>query len=70
MSQVDTADLFAALGLPLLGTLDASGNIKIASWEFWNDPEEWDGKLTLSVQDGVARQLPILVRLWTAIRLP
>ncbi len=70
VSQVDTADLFAALGLPLSGTLNASGNIKIASWEFWDDPEEWDGKLTLSVQDGVVRQLPILVRLWTAIRLP
>ena len=70
VSQVDTADFFAALGLPLSGTLDANGNIKVASWAFWNDLEGWDGELTLSVHDGVAQRLPILIRLWTAIQLP
>lgn len=72
VSQVDAADFFTALGHPtdtLSGTLDASGAIEVVNWEFWDDPEEWDGTLTLSVQDGVAQQLPILVRLWTAISL-
>ena len=72
VSQVDAADFFAALGHPtdtLSGSLDASGDIKVVNWAFWDNPEEWDGELTLSVQDGVARQLPILVRLWTAISL-
>ena len=72
VSQVDAADFFAAFGHPtdtLSGTLDASGDIEVVNWEFWNDPEEWDGELTLSVQDGIAQQLPILVRLWTAISL-
>lgn len=71
-SQVDAADFFAALGHPtdtLSGTLDASGDIEVVNWEFWDDPEEWDGTVTLSVQDGVAQQLPILVRLWTAVSL-
>ncbi len=72
VSQVDAADFFAALGHPtdtLSGTLDASGDIEVGNWEFWDDPEEWEGELTLSVQDGVAQQLPILVRLWSAISL-
>lgn len=72
VSQVDAADFFAALGHPtdtLSGILDASGDIEVVNWEFWDDPEEWDGELMLSVQDGIARQLPILVRLWTAISL-
>jgi len=72
VSQVDAVDFFAALGHPtdtLSGILDASGDIEVVNWEFWDDPEEWDGELTLSVQDGIAQQLPILVRLWTAISL-
>lgn len=72
VSQVEAADFFAALGHPtdtLSGILDASGDIEVVNWEFWDDPEEWDGELTLSVQDGIAQQLPILVRLWTAISL-
>ena len=72
VSQVEAADFFAALGHPtdtLSGILDASGDIEVVNWDFWDDPEEWDGELTLSVQDGIAQQLPILVRLWTAISL-
>ena len=72
VSQVDASDFFAALGRPtdiISGSLDATGDIEIANWEFWDDPQEWDGELTLSVQNGVAQQLPILVRLWTAVSL-
>ena len=72
VSQVDPADFFSTLGHPtdtLSGTLDASGDIEVVNWAFWDDPAEWDGALTLSVQAGVAQQLPILVRLWTAISL-
>ena len=72
VSQVDASDFFAALSHPtdiISGTLDATGDIEIANWEYWDDPEEWDGELTLSVQNGVAQQLPILVRLWTAVSL-
>ncbi len=72
VSQVDAVDFFAALGQPtdtLSGVLDASGDIEVVNWEFWDDPGEWDGELTFSVQDGITQQLPILVRLWTAISL-
>lgn len=72
VSQVDAADFFAALGHPtdtLSGVLDASGDIEVVNWEFWDDPEEWDGELTLSVQDGITQQIPILVRLWSAVSL-
>ena len=72
VSRVEAADFFAALGHPtdtLTGLLDASGDIEVAHWAFWDDPEEWEGELTLSVQDGVARQLPMLVQLWTALSL-
>ena len=72
LNQVNAPDFFAAVGHPsdiISGSLDAYGDIEVENWEFWDDPEEWDGELTFAVQDGVAQQLPILVRLWTAVSL-
>lgn len=72
VSRVDAAPFFAALGHPtdlISGTLDATGELEIAHWKSWDKPEDWEGTLSVSVQDGVAKQMPILVRLWTALSL-
>ena len=48
LSQVAVRPFFAALGHPtdtLTGTLSATGEIEIADWEYWDDPEQWDGQL-------------------------
>jgi len=72
LSQVAVRPFFAALGHPtdtISGTLSGTGEIEIADWEHWDDPEEWDGQLSINVQDGIARRIPILVRLWSALSL-
>ena len=72
LNQVAVRPFFAALGHPtdtISGTLSGTGEIEIADWEHWDDPEEWDGQLYINVQDGIARRIPILVRLWSALSL-
>ena len=69
---VDAGPFFAALGHPtdvVSGTLDASGALEIAHWEAWNEPADWTGALHVAFADGAAKQIPILVRLWTALSL-
>lgn len=72
ISGVDAGPFFAALGHPtdvVSGTLDASGALEIAHWEAWNEPADWTGALRIAFADGAAKQIPILVRLWTALSL-
>ena len=72
LGQVAVRPFFAALGHPtdtISGTLSGTGEIEIANWEHWDDPEEWDGQLSVNVRDGIARRIPILVRLWSALSL-
>ena len=72
LRQVAVRPFFAALGHPtgtLTGTLSATGEIGIADWDYWDDPEEWDGQLSVYIRDGIARRIPILVRLWSALSL-
>jgi len=72
LSQVAVRPFFAALGHPtdtLTGTLSATGEIEITDWEYWDDLEEWDGQLSVYIRDGIARRIPILVRLWSALSL-
>ena len=72
LSQVAVRPFFAALGHPtdtISGTLSGTGEIEIADWKHWDDPEEWDGQLSVRVRDGIAQRIPILVRLWSALSL-
>jgi hypothetical protein len=72
LTGVDVQRFFSALGKPtnvLTGTLKGSGQIHISDWHQWDSPAHWDGTLSLTVADGVAQQLPILVRLWSAVSL-
>ena len=72
LSQVAVRPFFEALGHPtdtISGTLSGTGEIEISDWEHWDDPEEWDGQLSIKVRDGIARRIPILVRLWSALSL-
>ena len=72
ISGADAGPFFAVLGRPtdvVSGTLDASGTLEIAHWEAWNKPADWAGELEVAFRDGMAKRIPILVRLWTALSL-
>lgn len=72
ISGAEAGPFFAVLGHPtdvVSGTLDASGTLEIAHWEAWNEPADWAGELAVAFRDGVAKRIPILVRLWTALSL-
>lgn len=72
ISGADAGPFFAVLGRPtdvVSGTLDASGTLEITHWEAWNKPADWTGELAVAFRDGVAKRIPILVRLWTALSL-
>jgi len=53
----------------LTGTLSGEGKIYLPDWRAWDNLAGWDATLSLSVKDGVARRVPILVRLWSALSL-
>ena len=72
ISGADAGPFFAVLGHPtdvVSGTLDARGTLEIAHWGAWNEPADWTGELAVAFRDGVAKRIPILVRLWTALSL-
>jgi uncharacterized protein YhdP len=53
----------------LRGSLSGSGKIYVPHWHTWDDPARWNAVLNLTIVDGVAKQLPILIRLWSALSL-
>ncbi len=70
--NVNLPGFLRALGTPtemLTGTLSGEGKIYMPDWRAWDDLAGWDATFALSVKDGVARRLPILVRLWSALSL-
>ncbi|HJY84325.1 MAG TPA: AsmA-like C-terminal domain-containing protein [Candidatus Binatia bacterium] len=72
LANVNLPGFFKALGTPtelLSGTLAGEGKIYMPDWHAWDSLAGWDGTLSLEVKDGVARRVPILVRLWSALSL-
>ncbi|HEV8715864.1 MAG TPA: AsmA-like C-terminal region-containing protein [Candidatus Binatia bacterium] len=70
--NVDLPGFLKALGTAsavLTGTLSGEGKIYMPDWRAWDNLASWDATLSLSVKDGVARRVPILVRLWSALSL-
>ena len=72
LANVNLPGFLRALGMPtaaLTGTLSGEGKIYLPDWHAWNNLARWDATLSLAVKDGVARRIPILVRLWSALSL-
>ncbi len=72
LTNVDLLRFFKTLGYPtevLTGVLAGEGKIYMPDWHAWDSPARWDAILSLSVTNGVAKQVPILVRLWSALSL-
>jgi hypothetical protein len=72
LANVNVPGFLKALGTPtavLTGTLSGEGKIYMPDWHGWDNLARWDAMLSLSVKDGVAKRLPILVRLWSALSL-
>ncbi len=70
--NVNLSGFLNALAAPselLTGRLDGDGKIYMPDWRRWDDLASWDAVLALSVKDGIARRVPILVRLWSALSL-
>ncbi|MBI3795707.1 MAG: hypothetical protein HY268_01895, partial [Deltaproteobacteria bacterium] len=53
----------------LTGLLSGEGKIYMPDWHRWEELASWDALLSLTVKNGVARRIPILVRLWSALSL-
>ena len=72
VSEVNVQRFFHMLGNPsdvLTGAVSGSGKIYVGNWRRWAHPADWDAILSLRIADGVARQVPILVQLWSAVSL-
>lgn len=72
VTSVDVSRFLRAVGTPtdvLTGLLNGKGKIYVPDWRAWTSPARWEAVLSLAVTNGVAKRLPILVRLWSALSL-
>jgi hypothetical protein len=72
LMKVNLPGFLKALGTStqgLTGTLSGEGKIYMPDWRAWDELAGWEATLSLSVKDGMARRVPILVRLWSALSL-
>lgn len=72
IENVDATNFLATLGHPteaISGELSAIGKLEFGKWQFWDQPQKWDGFLEFDIRNGITRKLPILVKLWTAVSL-
>jgi hypothetical protein len=72
VAGVDVPQLLSFLGTPsdkLTGTLNGDGKIYFPDWHEWKNLAQWRAHLSLAVADGMAQQVPVLVRLWSAVSL-
>lgn len=53
----------------ITGALNGEGKIYIPDWHVWADLARWRANGSLAIADGVAQQIPLLVRLWSAVSL-
>jgi hypothetical protein len=72
VTGVDVSRLFSMLGLPsdkLTGTLNGEGQIDFPDWHEWGNLAQWRAQISFVIANGVVQQIPVLVRLWSAISL-
>jgi hypothetical protein len=72
VSGVDIKRFFAAFGAVtsmFTGTLNGEGKIYMPNWHDWDRLAQWNAQLSLTVANGTAQRVPILVRLWSAVSL-
>jgi hypothetical protein len=72
LEEVDVEQFFQTVGVSskaLTGRLSGEGKIYLPDWAKWDELAQWDASLSLSVENGVAQRLPILVRLWSMLSM-
>ena len=72
VAGVDVQRFFQTLNLAtevLTGTANGNGKVYVEDWRRWSNPAYWDAVFSLTIADGVARNVPILVRVWAAVSL-
>ena len=72
LDKVDVVQFFRAIGVSsdvLSGTLTGEGTIYMPQWQHWDELALWNASLSLTVENGVAQRLPILVRLWSVLSM-
>jgi hypothetical protein len=72
VTGVDVSRALAMLGTAsdrVTGTLNGEGKIYFLDWHEWGDLTRWRAQVSLAIADGTAQQIPILVRLWSAVSL-
>ncbi len=72
VSGADVSRLLAMLNTPsarITGTLEGKGRIYFPDWHGWSNLAQARAQVSLALADGVAQQIPILVRLWSAVSL-
>jgi hypothetical protein len=72
LHKLDVERFFRAVGVSakaLSGSLNGEGKIYLPYWAQWDELARWNAELSLTVEDGVAQRLPILVRLWSALSM-
>jgi hypothetical protein len=72
VTGIDVQSFFRVIDRPsdvLTGTATGNGKVYVEDWRRWANPAYWDAVLSLNITDGVARRVPILVRLWSALSL-
>jgi hypothetical protein len=72
LHKLDVERFFRAVGVStkaLSGSLSGEGKIYLPYWARWDEFARWNAELSLTVENGVAQRLPILVRLWSALSM-
>ena len=72
VTGVDVSQLLSMLSTSsdrVTGSLNGAGKIYFSDWHEWASLARWRASLSLAIADGVAQQLPVLVRLWSAVSL-
>lgn len=72
LTKLDVEQFFRAVGVStkaLSGSLSGEGKIYLPHWAQWDELARWNAELSLTVENGVAQRLPILVRLWSALSM-
>lgn len=72
LDEVDVEQFFQTVGIStkaLTGKLSGGGKIYMTDWAKWDKLALWNASFSLSVENGVAQRLPILVRLWSVLSM-